>query len=460
MQLKIQYYALMREQAGRSEETLDTFAATPADLYAELAARYGFTLAREQLKVAVNSEFSDWSRPLRRRRRRRVHPAGGGRLMRFRFTQTAIDTDGARRELLDLGAGGYVSFEGWVRDHNEGQEVTRLEYEAFQELAVKEGERIVAEALQRFPIKHALCIHRRRRARAQRHGGVGGRQFRASRRGLRCLPLHHRRSQASRADLEERTLSQRRFRLGELRALRGGARARSRARAELRCDAARLFAADIAQGNRRAGPGGAGRAPASWSSAPAGSAARCCNIWPAPASAAWASSTPTPWTPAICTASRSTRWPMSASPKAALARPPCKRINPAVRVEAHAAAARCRQRARADPRLRPRGRLQRQFSHQVPDQRRRGARAAAGGIRQRLSIRGPAAGLQAAAAPRLPALPLAGRDRRRRGRQLRRGRSAGAGPGDLRCAAGAADLEDSAATCPGNSTANCCCSIS
>ena len=64
MQLKIQYYALMREQAGRSEETLETFAATPKDLYGELTARYGFTLALEQLKVAVNSEFSDWARPL------------------------------------------------------------------------------------------------------------------------------------------------------------------------------------------------------------------------------------------------------------------------------------------------------------------------------------------------------------------------------------------------------------
>jgi molybdopterin-guanine dinucleotide biosynthesis protein A len=64
MQLKIQYYALMREQAGRSEETLETSAATPADLYTELAARHGFTLSREQLKVAVNSEFSDWSRKL------------------------------------------------------------------------------------------------------------------------------------------------------------------------------------------------------------------------------------------------------------------------------------------------------------------------------------------------------------------------------------------------------------
>jgi len=80
--------------------------------------------------------------------------------MHFRFTQTAIDTDAARRELLDGGAGAFTSFEGWVRDHNEGQEVTLLEYEAFQELAVKEGARIVAEALQRFAVLHAQCIHR------------------------------------------------------------------------------------------------------------------------------------------------------------------------------------------------------------------------------------------------------------------------------------------------------------
>jgi molybdopterin-guanine dinucleotide biosynthesis protein A len=63
-QLKIQYYALMREQAGRSEETVETAASTPADLYSELQARYGFTLSREQLKVAVNSEFAPWSRRL------------------------------------------------------------------------------------------------------------------------------------------------------------------------------------------------------------------------------------------------------------------------------------------------------------------------------------------------------------------------------------------------------------
>jgi molybdopterin-guanine dinucleotide biosynthesis protein A len=65
--LHIQYYAVMRERAGRNEEELVTAAATPAELYAELSRRYPFALTREQLKVAVNSEFADWSAPLRDR---------------------------------------------------------------------------------------------------------------------------------------------------------------------------------------------------------------------------------------------------------------------------------------------------------------------------------------------------------------------------------------------------------
>ncbi|MDP9064464.1 MAG: NTP transferase domain-containing protein [Pseudomonadota bacterium] len=64
MEVKIQYFALLREQAGRSEETVLTAAKTPAQLLVELRARYGFTLPAEQLRVAVNSEFADWSRPL------------------------------------------------------------------------------------------------------------------------------------------------------------------------------------------------------------------------------------------------------------------------------------------------------------------------------------------------------------------------------------------------------------
>jgi len=63
--VRIQYYAILREQAGRSEETLDTSAGTPAELYAELRQRHPFQLTSAQLKVALNSEFTDWQTPLK-----------------------------------------------------------------------------------------------------------------------------------------------------------------------------------------------------------------------------------------------------------------------------------------------------------------------------------------------------------------------------------------------------------
>lgn len=62
--LTVQYYALLREQAGRREEALETAAATARELYLELAQRHGFTLAPEALRVAVNAEFRDWSTAL------------------------------------------------------------------------------------------------------------------------------------------------------------------------------------------------------------------------------------------------------------------------------------------------------------------------------------------------------------------------------------------------------------
>jgi adenylyltransferase/sulfurtransferase len=62
--------------------------------------------------------------------------------------------------LADPASGGYASFEGWVRDHNEGRRVERLEYEAFEALAIKEGERIVADAVARFGVSRAACVHR------------------------------------------------------------------------------------------------------------------------------------------------------------------------------------------------------------------------------------------------------------------------------------------------------------
>jgi len=78
----------------------------------------------------------------------------------FRFSTGALDTGALQREMRDERCGGFASFEGWVRNHNEGHAVTRLEYEAFVELAEKEGARIVEEARVKYGVTRAACVHR------------------------------------------------------------------------------------------------------------------------------------------------------------------------------------------------------------------------------------------------------------------------------------------------------------
>ena len=64
LNVRVQYFALLREQAGRSDEALSTRSHTAAQLYAELRQRYPFSLGPETLRVAINTEFADWSQPL------------------------------------------------------------------------------------------------------------------------------------------------------------------------------------------------------------------------------------------------------------------------------------------------------------------------------------------------------------------------------------------------------------
>ena len=62
--ITILYFAALREQAGKEQETRTTAAQTPAELYAELQAAYAFDLPQERLRAAVNHAFCDWQTTL------------------------------------------------------------------------------------------------------------------------------------------------------------------------------------------------------------------------------------------------------------------------------------------------------------------------------------------------------------------------------------------------------------
>ena len=81
-------------------------------------------------------------------------------MKRFALRPQPLDTTALRQRLLDPGAGACASFEGWVRNHHQGRPVTGLRYQAYADLAEREGEAILAEALTRFDLTAAACVHR------------------------------------------------------------------------------------------------------------------------------------------------------------------------------------------------------------------------------------------------------------------------------------------------------------
>jgi molybdopterin synthase catalytic subunit len=58
------------------------------------------------------------------------------------------------------GDGAACTFVGVVRDHNAGRAVRRLEYEAFEEMALPLMEEIAAEARRRWPAASVSIVHR------------------------------------------------------------------------------------------------------------------------------------------------------------------------------------------------------------------------------------------------------------------------------------------------------------
>lgn len=58
------YFAVFREQAGISTESLTTGATTAAELFAEVSGRHGLEDSIAHCKVAINDELAGWDQAL------------------------------------------------------------------------------------------------------------------------------------------------------------------------------------------------------------------------------------------------------------------------------------------------------------------------------------------------------------------------------------------------------------
>ena len=78
----------------------------------------------------------------------------------YQIVSGPIDVAAVTAAVARPSAGATVTFVGTTRDHNDGRRVSRLEYEAYPEMALAEMRRIGETAQQRWPIEKVAIVHR------------------------------------------------------------------------------------------------------------------------------------------------------------------------------------------------------------------------------------------------------------------------------------------------------------
>ncbi len=154
LSVTVRFFAAARERARTGSARLSLAdGATVAQLKAEVFSRFPALKALEQqLRVAVNEEFADDTEPVPDGADVAfIPPVAGGAPPLFTVTDAPLALEAVVANVQVASHGGLVTFLGAVRNHTRGRPVTKLEYEAYAPMAVKQLEKIALEAQARWP---------------------------------------------------------------------------------------------------------------------------------------------------------------------------------------------------------------------------------------------------------------------------------------------------------------------
>ena len=76
------------------------------------------------------------------------------------LTEQSINTESLLKHVISPGAGGVAVFVGTVRDMTDGKSVHRLDFEAYEMMAISELNKIAERAREQWPVKKMGIIHR------------------------------------------------------------------------------------------------------------------------------------------------------------------------------------------------------------------------------------------------------------------------------------------------------------
>jgi molybdopterin synthase catalytic subunit/molybdopterin converting factor small subunit len=165
IRVRIVYHAAARELAGTREENATVRTGgqrCDVRMFKVWLATHRPRLAPylARMRVAQNEELVDEATLITDGDELSLLPpvAGGARLAEVRATPLSIDE--VVTAVQHPGAGGIAIFLGVVRDQHEGKAVSRLDYEAYAELAHKEMARILDELERTHPSARVAALHR------------------------------------------------------------------------------------------------------------------------------------------------------------------------------------------------------------------------------------------------------------------------------------------------------------
>jgi molybdopterin synthase catalytic subunit len=165
MKVSVHYYAVAKELAGCESSTFEFASASvpQTELRSAVIDRFPSLGAfLERMRLAVNGDFVDASQSLQDGDRVDVLPpvAGGSPVVLCRISDQEVSLDEVRKLVEHPGAGGICIFHGVVRDHADGKQVSRLDYEAHESLADKEMKRVLEGVVKEHPGIRIAAVHR------------------------------------------------------------------------------------------------------------------------------------------------------------------------------------------------------------------------------------------------------------------------------------------------------------
>jgi molybdopterin synthase catalytic subunit len=171
MQVRVLFFGILKDLAGRSSDTLSLpDHASAADVVSHyqqrLSANKGIF---NSIAISVNQEYAQPEMKLHSGDEVALLPpvsGGAGETNplkseeRVSITRDLIDTQALLERMKRADDGAAIVFEGIVRNNTRGRRTLFLDYEAYEEMAIKEMESLIARALEQFQIRHAAIIHR------------------------------------------------------------------------------------------------------------------------------------------------------------------------------------------------------------------------------------------------------------------------------------------------------------